>query len=52
MYDVCIRGVLDTTLCNKVFIVMGRWFSLCTPVSTTNKTDRHGIAEMLLKVAL
>ena len=23
----------------------GRWFSSGTPVSSTNKTDRHGIAE-------
>jgi hypothetical protein len=30
----------------------GRWFSLGTPVSSTNKTDRHDITEILLKVAL
>ena len=30
----------------------GRWFSLSTPVSSTNKTDRHDITEILLKVAL
>ena len=30
----------------------GRWFSLGTPASSTNKTDRHDIAEILLKVAL
>jgi hypothetical protein len=29
--------------------VAGRWFS---PVSCTNKTDRHDIAEILLKMAL
>ena len=28
------------------------WFSLCTLVSSTNKTDSHGITEILLKVAL
>ena len=28
-----------------------RWFSPCTPVSSINKTDRHDIAEILLKVA-
>jgi hypothetical protein len=28
------------------------WFSSGTPVSSTNKTDRHDIAEILLKVAL
>jgi len=27
-------------------------FSAGTPVSSTNKTDRHDIAEILLKVAL
>ena len=28
----------------------GRWFSPCTPVSSTNKTNRHDITEILLKV--
>jgi hypothetical protein len=42
------RGVLDTTLCDKVcqWLAAGRW------VSSTNKTQRHDIAEILLKVAL
>ena len=30
----------------------GCWFSLGTPVSSTNKTDHHDITEILLKVAL
>ena len=30
----------------------GRWFSPSIPVSSTNKTDRFDIAEILLKVAL
>jgi len=30
----------------------GRWFSPGTPTSSTTKTDRHDIAEILLKVAL
>ena len=30
----------------------GRWFSLHTPVSSTNKTDHHDITEILLKVLL
>jgi len=30
----------------------GRWFSLGTSVSSTNKTDGHDITEILLKVAL
>jgi len=29
-----------------------RWFSLGTPVSSTNKSDDHDITEILLKVAL
>ena len=31
---------------------MGRWFSPGTPVSSTNKTDRHNITEILWKVVL
>ena len=48
------RGVLDTTLCDKVYhwLATGRWFSPDTPVSSTDKTDRHDIIEILLKVAL
>ena len=48
------RGVLDTILCDKVcqWLATGRWFSPGTPVSSTNKTDRHDITEILLKVAL
>jgi hypothetical protein len=33
-------------------LVRGRWFSPGTPASSTTKTGRHDIAEMLLKVAL
>jgi hypothetical protein len=38
-------------LCDKVYQLLahGRWFS---PVSSTTKTGRHDIAEILLKVAL
>jgi len=48
------RGVLDTTLCDKVrqLLATGQWFSLGTPVSSTNKTHRQDITEILLKVAL
>ena len=48
------RGVLDTTLCDKVcqWLATGRWFSPGTSVSSTIKTDCHDIAEILLKVAL
>jgi hypothetical protein len=31
--------------------VTGRWFSLGTPVSSTDKSDRRDKAEILLKVA-
>jgi hypothetical protein len=33
-------------------LAAGQVFSTGTPVSTTNKTDRHDLAEILLKVAL
>jgi hypothetical protein len=47
------RGVLDTTLCDKVcqWLAAGRCFSSGTPDSSTNKTDRHEINVILLKVA-
>jgi hypothetical protein len=32
--------------------VTGQWFSPGTPVSFTNKTDSHDIAEIFLKVVL
>jgi hypothetical protein len=39
---------------DKVYQLLthGRWFSPGTPVSSTTKTDRHDIAEILLKVTL
>jgi hypothetical protein len=39
---------------DKVYQLLahGRWFSLCTPASSTTKTGHHDIAEILLKVAL
>ena len=51
---VCIRswrGLIDTTLCDKIcqWLTTGRWFSLVTSVCSTNKTDHHDIAEVLLK---
>jgi hypothetical protein len=33
-------------------LVAGQWFSPGTLVSSTNKTGRHDIIEILLKVAL
>ena len=46
------QGVLDTTFCDKVCQWLGQWFPPGTLVSSTNKTDHHGITEILLKVAL
>jgi hypothetical protein len=48
------RGVLDTTLCDKVcqLLVTGRWISPGIPVSSINTTHRHDITEILLNVAL
>ena len=42
------------TLCEKVVqrLATGQWFSPGAPISSTNRTDRHDIAEILLKVAL
>ena len=39
---------------DKVYYLLahGRWFSPGTPASSTTKTGRHDIAEILLKVAL
>jgi hypothetical protein len=39
---------------DKVYQLLAqcRWLSSGTPVSSTNKNDRHDIAEILLKVAL
>ena len=47
-------SVLHTTLCDQVcqWLAAGRWCSPGTRVSSTNKTDRHDITEILVKVAL
>ena len=44
------RGVLYTTLCDEVcqWLSAGLWFF----IGSSNKTDRHDITEILLKVAL
>ena len=43
-----------TAASDKVYQVLaqGRWFSPGTPASSTTKTGRHDIAEILLKVSL
>ena len=44
---------LSFLLLEHVFnLVLVYWFSPCTPVFSTDKTDRHNIAEIFLKVAL
>jgi len=45
------QGVPDTTICDKVcqWLATGQWFSLGTPVSSTNKTEHHDITEISLK---
>ena len=43
--------VLRSQILPLVQDATGRWFPPGTPVSSTNKTDRHGIADILLKVA-
>ena len=45
----CIRLASDT---NYQLLAHGRWFFPGTPVSSTIKTGRHDIAEILLKVTL
>jgi hypothetical protein len=49
-----IAAFITGSLCDKVYqwLVAGRWFSPGTPVSSTNKTDRRDITEILLKVVL
>jgi hypothetical protein len=44
------KSLDDSTLCDKVcqWLATGQWFSPGTPVSSTNNTDRHDIAEILL----
>jgi hypothetical protein len=43
-----------TPTSDKVYQLLahGRWFSPGTPASSTTKTGRHDIAEILLKVVL
>ena len=42
------------TVCDKIceWLATGRWFSPSPHVSSTNKTDRHNIAAILLKVVV
>ena len=45
-------GALDSQPQVYQLFVHDRWFSPGTPVSSTTKTGRHNIAEILLKAAL
>jgi hypothetical protein len=47
-----IVSLLDTTLCDKVIYDRSVVFFPGTPVSSTNKSDRHDITVILLTVAL
>jgi hypothetical protein len=49
-----VRCVLDTTLCDEVcqWLAAGLLFSPSIPISSTNKTDRHDITDILLKVVV
>jgi hypothetical protein len=52
---VCKKGYTQLAAANdKVYQLLahGRWFSPGTPASSTTKTGRHDIAEILLKKAL
>jgi hypothetical protein len=40
------------TFHTRLYQIILNWFSAGTPVSSTNETDSHDIAEILLKVAL
>ena len=48
------KGTLDSAASDKVYQLFahGRWFSPGSPASSTTKTGRHDIAEILMKVAL
>jgi hypothetical protein len=48
------RGAFDTILWDQVsqWLATGRWFLPGTPVSSTNKTDRHDITKIVFKVEL
>jgi hypothetical protein len=55
MSGVWISLIARCTRCNIIvyqWVVAGQWFSPGTPISSTNKTDGHDIAEILLVVML
>ena len=51
--NVALARSTQKTLCDKVvWLSAGLWFSPDAPISSTNKTDCHNIAEILLKAPL
>ena len=57
MMYMCVTGIdfaflNDFSIWFLVVACQGWWFSAGTPASSTSKTGRHDIAEILLKVAL
>ena len=54
VYNVCIMFVpsLNALICECQWLAPGLCFFPGTLVSSTNKTDRHHITEILMKVAL
>jgi hypothetical protein len=46
------RFVIVDKRCTRLAATSGRWLSPGTPASSTTKTCRHDIAEILLNVAL
>jgi hypothetical protein len=53
IYDLMIFVKLQVASCKAYqLLAHGRWFSPGTPSSSTTKTGRHNIAEILLNVAL
>jgi hypothetical protein len=48
-----LKKLIPFTICvGSDILAHGRWFSPVSPASSTTKTGRHDIAEILLKVAL
>jgi hypothetical protein len=47
-----VQNKTQKTELKKKIYATGRWFSPGTPDSSTNKSDRHDIADILLKAAL
>jgi len=51
-HDSTINGYNIMWLSFFQWLAAGLWFSLSTPVYSTNKTDRHSLSQIALKVTL